>query len=41
MAFLRSGKFFRFLSAGKNLVNFREYEASHQLPATSCVCMAK
>lgn len=40
MAFLRSGKFFRFLSVGKNLVNFRDYEAAHELPI-SCVCAAK
>lgn len=41
MAFLRSGKFFRFLSAGKNLVNFREYEAAQPMPAATCVCSAK
>ncbi|KAG5675530.1 hypothetical protein PVAND_005426 [Polypedilum vanderplanki] len=42
MAFLRSQKFFRFLSVGKNIINFREYDVAHQIqPTNACICSSK
>lgn len=42
MAFLRSQKFFRFLSVGKNIINFREYDVGSQIqPASVCVCSSQ
>ncbi|KAL7040341.1 hypothetical protein ACKWTF_000363 [Chironomus riparius] len=42
MAFLRSQKFFRFLSVGKNIINFREYDAGQQIiQPSSCICSSQ